>query len=418
MKKMKFFSFGRAALMLAVLATGAWGADQPLPAVSGVGTEAHSQAANRESDLFAKAKDAMFRSEWIPAARSFDEYLASFPAGRFRDEAAYWSAYCRGRTARTLSDPDRQAGLRLEALDRLNPLVSGPHRSSWLEEAWALKVEIEGELAAAGSKEHGLNLRQIVENADPSLKDLRLLALKALSTSQPALAFARLKQAVSEEPDPSIRIQAVRLLGDFVTQESAAFLEDIARRENDALIRQTASYWAGRIRFRLIPSRVQFEVRACTLLDRIPDALLPEGRAIVLDFPAIEPWPARLKETVEKRLGSRLSKPEAETSSGENKDWEIYEAVALTGARYHETVVTLSFRKAPDRIEGTARFTDLRTGLPYYEAAPRPDLNSAAAFSIEAGKDAVVLLRRGPKVVLVALRFEKAEGRGSSAPPR
>ena len=416
MKKMKIFSLGRAALTLVLLASGAWGAARPLPADPGIETEAGRRAADRESELLAKAKDVMFRSEWIPAARSFDEYLTAFPAGRFRDEAAYWSAYCRIRTARTLSDPGREAGLRLEALDRLDPLLSGPRRSSWLEEARALKVEIEGELAAAGSEEHGLSLRRIIEDPDPSRKSLRLLALKALSTIQPAFVLSHLNRAAADEPDPALRIQAVRLLGDIATPESASFLDDIARRDGDALIRETAAYWAGRIRFRLIPSRVQFEVRACTLLDRIPDALLPEGRAVVLDLPSIEPWPSRLEETVEKRLGGRLSKPETETSSGENKDWEIYEAVALTGARYHETVVTLSFRKAPDRIEGTARFTDLRTGISYYEAAPRPDLNAVAAFSIEAGKDAVVLVRRGAKVVILALRFESVEGRGPSAP--
>jgi len=416
MKKMRIFSLGRAALTLVLLASGAWGTARPLPAAPGVETEAGRRASDRESELLSKAKDVMFRSEWIPAARSFDEYLTAFPAGRFRDEAAYWSAYCRVRTARTLSDPGREAGLRLEALDRLDPLLSGPRRSSWLEEARALKVEIEGELAAAGSEEHGLSLRRIIEDPDPSRKSLRLLALKALSTIQPAFVLSHLNRAAADEPDPALRIQAVRLLGDIVTAESASFLDDIARRDGDALIRETAAYWAGRIRFRLIPSRVRFEVRACTLLDRIPDALLPEGRAVVLDFPSFEPWPSRLKETVEKRLGSRLSKPEAETSSEENKDWEIYEAVALTGSRYHETVVTLSFRKAPDRIEGTARFTDLRTGISYYEAAPRPDLNAVAAFSLEAGKDAVVLVRRGSKVVIVALRFESTDGRDSSTP--
>ena len=279
-----------------------------------------------------------------------------------------------------------------------------------------MKVEIEGEMAAAGSKEHVLGLQRIVEDPDPSRKSLRLLALKALSTMQPDYILPYLKRSAADEPDPSLRIQAVRLLGDIVTAESASFLDDIARRDDDALIRQTAAYWAGRIRFRLIPSRVQFEVRACTLLDRIPVVLLPEGKAVVLDLPSIEPWPSRMKETVEKRLGSRLSKPEAETSSRENKDWEIYEAVALTGVRYHEMVVTLSFRKTPDRIEGTARFTDLRTGISYYEAAPRPDLNTVAAFSLEAGKDAVVLVRRGAKVVILALRFESVEGRGPSAP--
>jgi|GEM_PF-3309706 len=415
MRKIKVFSLGWASLALAILASGAWGEARLQPAAPGVEKEADRQATDRESELLAKAKDAMFRSDWIPAARSFDEYLASFPSGRFRDEAAYWSAHCRVRTARTLNDPGREARLRLEALDRLDPLVSGPPRSSWLEEARALKVEIEGEMAAAGSKEHVLGLRRIIEDPDPSRKSLRLLALKALSTIQPAFVLSHLKRAAADEPDPSLRIQAVRLLGDIVTAESAACLDDIARQDDDALIRQTAAYWAGRIRFRLIPSRVQFEVRACTLLDRIPDALLPEGRAVVLDLPSIEPWPSRLKETVEKRLGSRLSKPEAETSSRENKDWEIYEAVALTGVRYHEMVVTLSFRKTPDRIEGTAQFTDLRTGISYYEAAPRPDLNTVAAFSLEAGKDAVVLVRRGAKVVIVALRFESAGGPDSSA---
>lgn len=418
MKTMKILPLGRAALTLALLASVAWGAARPLPAIPGVATEAGRRAADRESEMLAKAKDAMFRNEWIPAARSFDDYLAAFPAGRFRDEAAYWSAYCRVRTARTLSDPGREAGLRLEALDRLDPLVSGPRRSSWHEEARALKVEVEGELAAAGSEEHGLSLRRIIEDPDPSRKGLRLLALKALSTIQPDFVLSHLNRTAADEPDPALRIQAVRLLGDIATAESASCLDDIARRDGDALIRETAAYWAGRIRFRLIPSRVRFEVRACTLLDRIPDALLPEGRAVVLDVPSIEPWPSRLKETVEKRLGSRLSKPEAETSSQENEDWEIYEAVALTGTQYHGTAVTLNFRKSPDRIEGTARFTDLRTGLSYYEAAPRPDLNSVAAFSIEAGKDAVVLVRRGSKIVLVALRFEKAEGRGSSVAPR
>lgn len=188
------------------------------------------QGANQKDDamqIFRRGRDLVEEGNWSRAATTFNSFVADFPKHKDVDAALYWLAFSLKKQGR-LVEADRH----LERLLREHP------RSSWADDARAMRVELAGQ---TGNK-------QVIDNElDKNDAEIKMIALQSLFQSNPdrAIELATNMLKSDAKTGKQLKEAAIALLGQHGGAKSASLLMELARVQTDAKVRSMAIFWLG-----------------------------------------------------------------------------------------------------------------------------------------------------------------------------
>lgn len=165
---------------------------------------AKGRADDRESRLYAEARNALDKAQWERAIGLYNEVAAL--KGERADAALYWKAFAQ----------DRQ-GLRAEALTTLAALSRDYPKSRYLSQAKVLEAEIRQ------------NAGQPVRPQDQTDEDVKLLALNALQHTAPEQAVPMLDKLLRGAASPRLKERALFVLAQSDSPQARELLSSIAR---------------------------------------------------------------------------------------------------------------------------------------------------------------------------------------------
>jgi len=176
---------------------------------------------NTEAALkaFAQGRSFMAEEKWAQAVSTFSRFIAEYPSDKNLDAAMYWLAYAFEKQSKNR-----------EAEGVLTDLLSRFPKSSWADDAKALRVKVNAALGKTPS----------VPEEDAN-DELRILALKALCENDRATCSSRVSE-VLRSGTASVRVKeaALILLGRYGGNDAVPALIQLARSESNGKLRMRA----------------------------------------------------------------------------------------------------------------------------------------------------------------------------------
>jgi HEAT repeat protein len=186
-----------------------------------------SNASDAAMKVFRQGRDLIEEENWTRAAERFNDFITDYPKHKDVDAALYWLAF-----ALKKQEKFQEADQKLERLIKEFP------RSSWRDDAEAMRVEIANRVGNPGAIAQGL---------DKNNEELKLVALQSLFQANAERATAFVAEILKPGSTASRRLKetAVALLGQPGGSQATAMLIDIARNQTDAKLRRSAIFWLG-----------------------------------------------------------------------------------------------------------------------------------------------------------------------------
>jgi hypothetical protein len=176
----------------------------PTPPAVAVRPGAPYRIVGSSEGAYSNGQRALENRHWEDAAGYFSQVISR---GQTRvDGALYWKAYALAKLGRSQ-----------ESLAAIAELRKSYASSKWLDDAKALELEVN---QAAG--------KPISPEAETD-EDLKLLALDALSHSDPERAFPALEKILKSASAPKLKRNALYVLADNKSPRAQQLLEQIAR---------------------------------------------------------------------------------------------------------------------------------------------------------------------------------------------
>lgn len=178
-----------------------------------------------------RGRDLIEDEKWQEAEESFKDFIADYPQNKNVDAALYWMAFSIKKQGR-LQDADRT----------LNQLIKEHPKSSWRDDAQALRVEMAPQLGNQTTIENAID-----ESREKGNDEMKMIALQSLMYSNPERAMPMLQDILKKDSKASkqLRQTAVALLGQNANAQSVNLLIDIARNQPETDIGHTATFWLG-----------------------------------------------------------------------------------------------------------------------------------------------------------------------------
>jgi len=239
---------------------------------------------DQELKSFLEAKDFIFDRAWARAVNAFQDFLKTYPAGRYGDEAGYWLAKALDGLAGEERTMERVLDRKSEAVEALNRLAKEYPKSPWLEEAQPFRKELLREIALIGGDRRQSFLAGFLKEENKTLDQERLDALDALLTWDRGWAAPVIEDLLKTVADPEGRKTAVRFAGQFFPDETETLLRDAAARDVDAGVRAEAAGALERLEMARIPVNALFYIFTARLTDSAGRAMMPENVAKVFDL--------------------------------------------------------------------------------------------------------------------------------------
>jgi outer membrane protein assembly factor BamD (BamD/ComL family) len=202
------------------------------------------QAGTQEDSLYRVAREALNRGEYLRAAQLFQEYQSRFPNARTAPAALYWRAFALHRAG---SDANLRAALAsLESQRNRYPATVND------VDAAALRLRILATLAARGDQQAAAEVRAAGAqgaSCDREEMEVRAEALNALVRQDPASARAVISRVLAQRDECSVtlRRRAVYHLGRQAEGNVASRLVEVARNDPDRTVRTDAIALIGRL---------------------------------------------------------------------------------------------------------------------------------------------------------------------------
>lgn len=196
-----------------------------------------------EDSLYRQAREALNRGEYARASTLFQSLEQRYPRSRVAPAALYYRAFALYRAGST---EDLRAGVTaLRAQQERYPEASAD------PDAAALRTRLYAALAARGDAEAASALRAATsggQSCDKEDVEVRAEALNALAQINPPEARPTLKKVLARRDECSVRLRrsAVYILGRSGTDEAAADLLEVARTDPDPTVRSDAINMLGR----------------------------------------------------------------------------------------------------------------------------------------------------------------------------
>lgn len=193
---------------------------------------------------YQQARDLLARGRYDAAARAFAQLRNEHPESGYVPDSYYWEAFARSRDG-------GPAQLR-RAVDLLAHQAERHPDASTLEDADALRVRIEGELARRGDARAAAVIAQEAQVPCGPGHETRLAALSALMNMNEDQALPILQDVLRQRDACSaeLRARAVFLIAQKLTGESVDILLDLAHRnpDPDPEVRGQAVFWLHQVR--------------------------------------------------------------------------------------------------------------------------------------------------------------------------
>lgn len=192
---------------------------------------------------YQQARDLLARGRYDAAARAFAQLRDEHPESGYVPDSYYWEAFARSRDG-------GPAQLR-RAVDLLALQAEHHPDASTLEDADALRVRIEGELASRGDARAAAVIAQEAQVPCGPGHETRLAALSALMNMNEDQALPILQDVLRQRDACSaeLRARAVFLIAQKLTDESVDILLDLAHRnpDPDPEVRGQAIFWLHQV---------------------------------------------------------------------------------------------------------------------------------------------------------------------------
>lgn len=198
----------------------------------------------QEDSLYRAAREALNRGEYQRAAQLFQSYQERYPSARTAPAALYWRAFALYRAG---GNADLRAALAaLEAQRSRYPATADD------ADAAALRVRVNAALAARGDQQAAAAVRAASAqggSCDREEMEVRAEALNALVRQDEAGAMAILTRVLAQRDECSVtlRRRAVYHLGRRSEADAAARLLEVARNDPDRTVRHDAITLLGRM---------------------------------------------------------------------------------------------------------------------------------------------------------------------------
>lgn len=202
------------------------------------------QQGTPEDSLYRVAREALNRGEYARASQLFQTFQERFPNARTAPAALYWRAFALYRAGST--DDLRRALTALETQRSRYPATAED------ADAATLRVRINGALAARGDQTAAAALRAAGTQGttcDREEMEVRAEALNALVQMDGGASGPILSRVLAQRDECSVtlRRRAVYILGRRNDAESASRLLDVARNDPDRSVRADAIALIGRM---------------------------------------------------------------------------------------------------------------------------------------------------------------------------
>jgi hypothetical protein len=193
---MKIQSMLKSSIIIIILAA-AIGASVPATAYAQSGS-----VEAREEQIYKTAKAAMDSGQWQSALDQFSQIKGSRV-----DAATYWKAYAQNKL-----------GQRAAALETIASLVRQFPRSTWINDAKVLEIEI-----------HGASGQVAPPAASSGDEDLKLYALNAIMGMDPEQAVPLLEKLLNGSQSTNIKQRALFILSQSSSTRAQDLMTSIAR---------------------------------------------------------------------------------------------------------------------------------------------------------------------------------------------
>jgi HEAT repeat protein len=192
-----------------------------LAALCGAAVFLSADAAARKDDLYHAGQRDIDAGRWSEAIDKFGQVAKK--GGADADGALYWKAYA-----------ESKAGREQQALATLRQLSGSYAKSSWLDDARALEVEIRGGSGGGGGN-----------GAGSDDEELKLYALNGLLASDPDRAVPMLQKFLQGNHSPKLKEQALFVLSQGNSAAAHDTLLAVARGTSHPELQRKAVEYLG-----------------------------------------------------------------------------------------------------------------------------------------------------------------------------
>ena len=196
--------------------------------------------------IYRVAREALNRGEWRRAAQMFNEVTKKFPKSAYAPNSMYWEAFCRYRSGQT---EDLNAALKI--LDEGRTTIQSSRNSDEMD-FQSLRTRVLAALASRGNKAAEEELRKEAgqnNSCDREEISVRAEALGALGQMDAATALPVVRKVLArrDECTVELRRRALYVAGRQQSPEVAAIILDVAKNDPDNSIRNEAMRWLPRV---------------------------------------------------------------------------------------------------------------------------------------------------------------------------
>ena len=284
-----------------------------LPEAHGALHRLRPQQGTPEDSLYRGAREALNRGEWARAASLFQSLEQKYPKSRVAPTALYYQAFALYRSGS--SDQLRAAVEALKAQQQRYPEAAAD------PDAGALRTRLYAALAARGDAQAAAAVRAASATGptcDEEEIAVRAEALNALAQLDPEGAAVALKEVLARRDECSVtlRRRAVYLLGRTGTEQATADLLEVVRNDPDPSVKSDAISLLGRSSHPSVTPRMLEQLFNESPDERTRQAVLsalrsrggPEGRRALRGIIERTDLPERLRaQAISQLAGSSTS---------------------------------------------------------------------------------------------------------------
>jgi HEAT repeat protein len=197
--------------------------------------------------LYRVAREAFNRGEYRRAAQLFNDVVKKYPRSEYAVQSAYYEAFSRYRSGTT---EDLRAALK--TLDDGRAQFASLRTNGGDADVQALRTRVLGALASRGDERAAQELRNAAgqsSGCDKEEMSVRAEALSALGQMDAATALPVVRRVLArrDECTVELRRRALYVAGRQQSPEVATIMLDVARNDPDNSIRGEAMRWLPRV---------------------------------------------------------------------------------------------------------------------------------------------------------------------------
>ncbi|MBC6952131.1 outer membrane protein assembly factor BamD, partial [candidate division KSB1 bacterium] len=191
---------------------------------------------------YKSAQNFVYEQRWAEAITQLQAFLSKYAGSKYAADANFWICYSQEKRG---DDAEK-------VYNAYKTFIKNYPRSGYVDEAKANMILLAAALAKAGKTGYQAEVQAMRQDAD---EELRLQALYALGQHDDEETVNTLKSLLASEKSPNVRRKIVYVFGNIDSPEAVKTLSEIATNDPDAGVRKSAvmtignSDWEGAVAF-------------------------------------------------------------------------------------------------------------------------------------------------------------------------